>query len=150
MDGSDQNRQLGIIPPGLLEEQERLGKMGCFPKEGEIPENAKTFSPGCCFRCGWDPADPLHPPKFCPECGNPFPDISRTIRVGEQKQVKEQKPKKAQWAAEGRCTLCGWAPPNAQDQPDYCPECGCPLGETNPAAPEIDPNKYWRCHDEHF
>ena len=53
--------------------------------------------------------------------------ISRTIRVGEQKQVKEQKPKKAQWAAEGRFTLCGWAPPYSQDQPDYCPECGLPL-----------------------
>ena len=76
--------QLGIIPPGWLEEQERLAKKGTFLKEGEVPKASKQFLPGCCFFCGWNPADPLHPPNFCPECGNPFPDISKTVRVGIQ------------------------------------------------------------------
>ena len=28
--------------------------------------------PHACSQCGWEPANPAQPPKFCPARGNPF------------------------------------------------------------------------------
>ena len=45
--------------------------------------NTGNFCPQCgakkpeevrykCANCGWEPEDPAKPPKFCPNCGDPF------------------------------------------------------------------------------
>lgn len=43
----------------------------CAECGAKRPSGAKVYR---CDKCGWEPEDPAKPPKFCPECGDPFDD----------------------------------------------------------------------------
>lgn len=47
-----------------------LGKF-CQNCGAKKPQGAPLYR---CDKCGWQPEDPAHPPKFCPECGDIFDD----------------------------------------------------------------------------
>ena len=43
----------------------------CMECGAKKPADASLYK---CDKCGWEPADPTKPPRFCPECGDPFGD----------------------------------------------------------------------------
>ena len=43
----------------------------CAECGAKKPADAPLYK---CDKCGWQPEDPAHPPKFCPQCGDPFND----------------------------------------------------------------------------
>ena len=61
-------------------------KFTVCPRCAALRGTGVNFCPNCgakkpagaplyrCDKCGWEPEDPAHPPKFCPECGDIFDD----------------------------------------------------------------------------
>lgn len=48
----------------------KSGNTGNFCSEcGKKKPEVKTYR---CSKCGWQPDDPQNPPRFCPQCGDPF------------------------------------------------------------------------------
>ena len=46
----------------------------CTECGSKKPDGAPLYR---CDKCGWQPADPKNPPRFCPECGDPFTDADK-------------------------------------------------------------------------
>ncbi len=46
----------------------------CMECGAKKPQGAPLYK---CDKCGWEPEDPAHPPRFCPECGDIFDENDR-------------------------------------------------------------------------
>ena len=73
--------QAGMQNPNMMQGQAGMqnGSWVCscgMTNTGRFCQNCGSPQPAArrfrCNNCGWEPTDPTHLPKFCPQCGSPF------------------------------------------------------------------------------
>ena len=73
--------QAGMQNPNMMQGQTGMqnGSWVCscgMTNTGRFCQNCGSPQPAArrlrCSNCGWEPTDPTHLPKFCPQCGSPL------------------------------------------------------------------------------
>ncbi len=67
--------QAGMQNPNMMQNGSWVCSCG-MTNTGRFCQNCGSPQPAArhlrCSNCGWEPTDPTHLPKFCPQCGSPF------------------------------------------------------------------------------
>lgn len=70
--------RMGAAPAAPAAGSDAAAQLAAMKAQMGAAEPAGSAPPAFrCNQCGWTPADPAAPPKFCPQCGNIFDDEDR-------------------------------------------------------------------------
>ena len=70
--------RMGMTPAAGTASSDAAAQLAAMKAQMGATEPAGSTPPAFrCNQCGWTPADPAAPPKFCPQCGNIFDDEDR-------------------------------------------------------------------------
>ena len=70
--------RMGMTPAAGTASSDAAAQLAAMKAQMGATEPAGSTPPAFrCNQCGWIPADPAAPPKFCPQCGNIFDDEDR-------------------------------------------------------------------------
>lgn len=70
--------RMGAAPAAPAASSDAAAQLAAMKAQMGTTEPTGSTPPAFrCNQCGWTPADPAAPPKFCPQCGNIFDDEDR-------------------------------------------------------------------------